>query len=226
MSATAIRIILLAGAAAAVLLWVRPGQTADQATGPPAPEAAAATPNSMSVEEMERYTGDFWEHEEAYAAEVRVIDGKLWAVHSPTRRNEMVPIGPDRFRMIGLAAEVYVDYTMDENGVVEVRRTIDGELRGRFKPFTRREASASELAEYAGDYHSPERDIVYSLAVEDGKLMFKVDDEAPQEAVAMFGDTFENADYGSFTFERDADGRITGFLLQSRHARNLAFRRQ
>jgi hypothetical protein len=187
---------------------------------------ATATPMTLSVEELQRYAGDFWESREAYWAEVRVIDGKLWAVHSPTRRNEMVAIGPDRFTMIGIPAEVYVDYTMDQNGIVEVRRTINGEPRGSFKPFTRREVSASDLAEYTGEYYSPELDIVYSLAVEEGKLMFSLDDKAAQEAVAMFGDTFENADYGSFTFRRGADGQVTGFLLQSGRVRNLAFGRQ
>jgi hypothetical protein len=42
----------------------------------------------------------------------------------------------------------------------------------------------------------------------------------------MFDAKFENPDYGSFTFGRDDDGAISGFLLQSRWVRNLHFGRQ
>lgn len=177
----------------------------------------------LSSEELERYTGDFWEAEEAFAAESRVVDGKLWAIHSPTRRNELVPVGPNRFRMVGTPAEVFVDFTMDENGIVEVTRTINGEPRGRFKPFDRRQVSVDELGEYTGAYYSPELDTHYFLSLDGGSLVFKLDDEAPEELTAMFGETFENPDYGSVIFQRDENGSISGYTLQSGRVRNLAF---
>ena len=71
--------------------------------------AASTAENAAGEERLQRYTGDFWEPDEAFAAEVRVIDGKLWAIHSPTRRNELVPAGPDRFEMVGLPSRVYIE---------------------------------------------------------------------------------------------------------------------
>jgi hypothetical protein len=42
----------------------------------------------------------------------------------------------------------------------------------------------------------------------------------------MFDETFENPDYGAFTFGRSADGAIDGFVLQQRGAGRLKFSRQ
>jgi len=190
--------------------------------------AAAGEPAggfTLAASELERYSGDFWEHEEAFAAEIRVVDGRLWAIHSPTRRNELVPVGPDRFEMIGMPSEVYVDYLMNESGIVEMRRSIDGQPRGVFIPFERRQITAEELLAYAGDYLNAESEIHHRLFV-DGKLLFFTRGDAdPQELTAMFGETFENPDYGSFTFQRDAGGAVTGFLLKSGPLRQLLFDR-
>ena len=74
--------------------------------------------------------GDFWEATEGFAAETRIDDGKLWAVHSPERRNELQPVGPHRFRMLGVGAEVIVDFEMKDGAIVKVRRSINGKPRG------------------------------------------------------------------------------------------------
>jgi len=197
------------------------GQQMIQIEEPP----ISATDIDLSAEELERYTGDFWEADEAFAAETRVVDGKLWAIHSPTRRNQMVPAGPNRFKMVGTPGEVYVDFTMNEDGIVDVTRTINGEPRGRFTPFDRRQASAAELAKYTGTYYSQEIDTEYFLSMDGDLLMFTLDNEPPQELTAMFDETFENADYGSFSFQFDESGEIRGFILQFDGERNLVFDR-
>jgi len=180
----------------------------------------------LSEQDLQRYTGDFWEADEAFAAEVRVIDGRLWAVHSPTRRNELVPVGPDRFEMIGMPATVIIDYTMDDSGIIEMRRTIDGQARGRFTPFAPHQLTAEQLSGYVGDYLSVAGDSHYLLSLQDGKLVFSSEGQAQQELNALFGETFEHPDVGSFIFSRNADGLVTGFLLRSRQAPSQEFRRQ
>ena len=180
----------------------------------------------LDEEQLQRYAGDFWEHTDAVAAETRMIEGKLWAVHSPERRNELLPVGDDRFEMAGLPYDVIVEYTMSETGISQVSRIVDGYPSGTFMPFTRRQASAAELAAYAGDYYSPELNIQYRLRMQDDRLVFDLDGEKPREMTAMFDETFETPEWGAFEFIRDDDGRITGFKLQSGRVRNLLFKRQ
>ncbi|HET6565744.1 MAG TPA: DUF3471 domain-containing protein, partial [Xanthomonadales bacterium] len=207
----------LARRVADVLLADQLGPVAEKA------ELQAEPGFSLSAGELQKYAGDFWEPDEAFAAEARVIDGKLWAVHSPSRKNELLPLSPNRFSMVGIPARVLVEFEMDGDRIVEMRRFINGNPRGVFAPFERLQLNEAQLADYTGEYFSPELDITYSLAVSEGKLWFSLDDEGPQELTAMFGETFENPDYGAFTFSRDATGRVTGFKLQSGRVRNLAF---
>jgi CubicO group peptidase (beta-lactamase class C family) len=193
------------------------------------PRPAAETDRQqiqLDEDQLQRYAGDFWEYSNAVAAETRVIGGKLWAVHSPARRNELVPVGDDRFEMTGLPNDVIVVYTMSETGILQVSRTIDGYRRDTFKPFVRRQASAAELAAYAGDYYSPELEIQYRLRMQDDSLVFDLDGEEPREMSPMFGETFEAPEWGAFEFIRGDDGRITSFKLQSGRVRNLLFTRQ
>jgi len=192
----------------------------------PLPAAQAAAALVLTASQLREYVGDFWEDTEAFAAETAVEDGRLWAVHSPTRRSELVPIGPDRFRMVDVPAEVYVTFERDADGINGLSRTINGQPRGHFRRFTRRQATAADLAAYSGSYFSPELDITYRLYVSGNRLMFEIPYATEQELSPMFGETFENPAYGSFTFARGGDGSVTGFTLQAGRVRNLAFSRQ
>lgn len=180
----------------------------------------------LSEEQLQRYTGDFWEHSAKYAAETQLIGGKLWAVHSPERRNELVPVGVDRFKMIGMPTDVIVEYTMSDSGVQQVSLVIDSYPSGTFKPFTRRKVKTAELEAYVGDFYSPELDVHYLLQMDEGKLMFLLPGQKPQELTPMFAETFENPDWGAFDFRRDTENAVSGFSLHSGRVRNLEFTRQ
>lgn len=181
---------------------------------------------TLSAGQLQPFVGDFWEGEEAFAAETQLMDGKLWALHSPTRKNELLPLSLNRFRMIGMPSQVLIEFDMDSERTVEMRRFINGKQSGVFTPFQRLDLSLEQLAAYAGEYFSPELDTAYLLNVTEDKLWFSLDDEGPQELTALFGETFENPDYGAFKFARDANGQVTGFKLQSGRVRDLVFVRR
>jgi hypothetical protein len=125
-----------------------------------------------------------------------------------------------------LPAQVLIEFDREGERVTGTRRFINGEARGVFKRFDRVALSSEQLSAYAGEYYSTELDTVYGLSVNEDKLWFSLDDEGPQELTAMFGETFENPDYGAFTFQRDAKGKVAGYTLQSGRVRNLAFARR
>lgn len=180
----------------------------------------------LSEEELQQYVGDFWEPTDAFAAETRLEEGKLWAVHSPERRNELVPIGQNRFQMTGMPVDVIVEFEMSDRGIVSVNRFIEGKARGRFTPFTRRQATTAELLEYSGEYLSTELDVEYVVGVFEDHLLLQIEDEPPHDLTPMFNDTFENPDLGAFEFLRGPEGNIASFRLQSGRVRNLMFYRK
>jgi CubicO group peptidase (beta-lactamase class C family) len=87
------------------------------------------------------------------------------------------------------------------------------------KPF---EPTGAELGEYAGAYVSEEIDPVYSLAVQDGKLQLTRLKHKPDLLKPMVKDAF-TGDIGTVRFTRDANQRITGFILNAGRIRNFKF---
>jgi CubicO group peptidase (beta-lactamase class C family) len=81
--------------------------------------------------------------------------------------------------------------------------------------------AAGELTRYAGRYESPELETMYTLSVENGKLMLR---RRRSEAIALVPsatDTF-TAEGITYRFVRDK-GRVAGFLVDAGRTRNLRF---
>ena len=84
--------------------------------------------------------------------------------------------------------------------------------------------SAAELAALQGKYFSPELETIYTLVVEDGKLIAKhrrhSDFElTPSEQDVYQGPTF----FGSARIERNSAGEPTGMRVSNGRVRNLLF---
>ena len=93
-------------------------------------------------------------------------------------------------------------------------------------PFTRVPAlTASELAAYAGVYHSDELQVTYTLSVKEEQLFLQIRSGSPTEMTPS-GKDKSTANVGTMAFERDAEGMVTGFVLQSGRVRNLRFVKQ
>lgn len=95
------------------------------------------------------------------------------------------------------------------------------------------EAPPTDLAEYAGDYRSPELDITYSLNVQDGTLMAEhLWSNLPLALSPVVPDRFESpGDRSTFAlkmipvFQRDPEGRIEGLQMHTAGDRNIHFDR-
>jgi len=84
------------------------------------------------------------------------------------------------------------------------------------------------LAAHAGDYHSDELDITYSLGVEDGNLVARTLWGAePIRLVQITADHFDTdrSVPNVFTFVRDAKGQVSGALIQANRAYNTELHR-
>lgn len=87
------------------------------------------------------------------------------------------------------------------------------------------DAFESFLLPYSGIYHNEELLVDYELAIEDGslKLMRRLSPRG-----VMREDEHDKWSAGSweFVFQRDEEGRITGFLVSTGRAREVAFNRK
>lgn len=82
-----------------------------------------------------------------------------------------------------------------------------------------------ELARFAGRYYSPELSTLYELVISEGKLQARHYRHSNIELTPVETDTFTGRTLSRIVFERDAEGRITGFRSTSGRVRNLLFER-
>ncbi len=87
------------------------------------------------------------------------------------------------------------------------------------------DAFESFLLPYSGSYHNEELLVDYELAVEDGSLKLK---RRLSPRGAMREEEHDKWSAGSwdFVFQRDEEGRITGFLVSTGRAREVVFNRK
>ena len=83
----------------------------------------------------------------------------------------------------------------------------------------------AHFKDLAGTYYSDELQVAYTIAFDEGSLALRIQDQPPGE-LSMVGKDQGRAWVGSLAFERDADGTVTGFVLQSGRVRNMRFARK
>jgi hypothetical protein len=82
--------------------------------------------------------------------------------------------------------------------------------------------SENDLKEYAGIYSSEEIDPLYTLKIEEGKLVLHRLKNDPDKLTPATRDLFTSS-AGSIRFTRSPEGEITGFLLSTGRIHNLRF---
>lgn len=84
--------------------------------------------------------------------------------------------------------------------------------------------AAAELADYAGDYHSPELDVIFQFVVQGERLVLRRRKFSDRALHPTLADGFTDA-RAQFDFTRDEAGRIDGFALSTGRIRRLRFAR-
>jgi CubicO group peptidase (beta-lactamase class C family) len=86
-------------------------------------------------------------------------------------------------------------------------------------------ANAEQLAQFGGDYYSPELGTVYTMAVKDGQLTAQHRRHNDIQMTELDGDLFagETWFFQTVRFTRDSQKRIDGFRLTSGRVRNVRF---
>jgi len=85
--------------------------------------------------------------------------------------------------------------------------------------------TAEQLYEYAGDYYSEELDTTYRIVVEEGKLLIKVRN-APRGSLSSQSKDEFGLLGATFSFARNDQRQITGFVLNGGRAKGIQFIRK
>jgi len=190
-----------------------------------APEAAP-TKTASSPAQLSALTGLYWDPvEDAY---VRIIlkDGKSLI---DLGRGDPHPLTADP------QGQVHFDYAPGIEGTIQVSPASHGaplqlaisrpdDTPSLYHAVPAAIPTPSELKDYVGPYVSEEIDPIYRISVTDGKLTLARLKNAPAVLKPATKDVF-TARIGTLRFVRDANLRVTGFVLDGGRVKNFKFMR-
>ena len=171
---------------------------------PARPELKAAANMDVS-----RYAGMYRQPTTDEVFRIEARDGRLVAGGL-----ELIPIGADTF--FDPRANANVIARKDTLRIIP-----QGEPPTSIVRVTEVKPTDAELQEYAGTYTSPELGVTYRISVHNGNLLVKRHMQNDLTIVPTFKDAFSNS--GTWTFTRDAAGKISGVLYTQGRIRRVRF---
>jgi CubicO group peptidase (beta-lactamase class C family) len=181
--------------------------------------AAPAPTITLSEEQLKDKVGLYRFAATGEFRRITLRDGKLW-MDTFGLGASLLPLTPNRFRA-GPTAEMTFEKSTSGKWTLKLPRN---DREDAFESVEAFAPTAQQLADFAGSYYSEELDTTYRLTVEDGTL--KVTDRNDQKLVLT--PTYRDAFTGRFQaeFSRDAQGRVTGFVVHAGRIRHVKFVRR
>lgn len=135
---------------------------------------------------------------------------------------ELLPVSERHFALRGADADVQFDSAADGSRTLLIRRgSARAQVYRRMTPFT---PTAAQLASFAGRYRSSELDTDFDITAGDSALTLKQRRPGTIDLRPLYTDAFRG-EVGVIEFSRDANGRVTGFVINAGRVRGLRFER-
>jgi hypothetical protein len=184
--------------------------------------ASSLEPVRVSRSILDTYTGKY-ELQIGILLVVTREGDKLWGETPGSDKVELVPESETRFLIKEF--EGTVTFERDKEGKVTGFLFQSGEEKIPAKKLAPPVFKAEDLAEFGGDYLSPELQTTYTLAVKDGQLIAGHPRNPDTHLEPTDADQFsgDNWWFGKVRFVRDENKKITGFVLSGSRVRNLSF---
>ena len=164
---------------------------------------------------MDEYTG-LYKLGPAWYVRIRRDGYELETQATQEQEFSMVPMPQTEFNVPAYNASI--TFVRDSGGKVSSIM-----YRGRKSPRVTETERPLRLADYEGDYISDELSITYNVFVRDGNLMLRNFRRGSFLLTRAFGDDFRSQAW-TVTFDRDASGRVVGFLANAgERNRNVRF---
>ncbi len=179
---------------------------------------ASAPKRDVPVASLRPLTGVWRNVDRGEVRRTRLVGDTLFSVGG--ERTRMVPLEGGRFR-VGPGTEV----RFEGDAAVPSRMLV--RTAGDTVTYTRADTAAltpAMLAEYAGDYRSDEVEATHTWKVEKGQLIAYVNNRRQGVLEPSYIDGFTRGG-NVIDVQRDARGRISGFVLEAGRVRHLRFTR-
>ncbi len=187
------------------------------------PVQATQTPIELSLDQLLSKAGIYIAEPGDRLLRLDIRDGALWADFNYLGSAKLESVSRSRFAM-----EHFWRIDFADNS--QLVWTSESEEMGSDRPIRYRRApalapTAVELRDFTGMYRSPELDVPYFLAVENGQLMLHWPKKQPLLLQPVTTDLFVNIPGWRIRFTRDKRGHVSGFVLNTTRLSNFRFDR-
>jgi CubicO group peptidase (beta-lactamase class C family) len=176
----------------------------------------------IAVDKLKEKAGAYINRKSGEVARIFFSDDRL-TIAAFGSKFPLFAMSETEFRPVEAPAEVKIRFEKQAEGKpLLMRLTIEGRNPETYEAFHPVEPTQEKLKEYAGDYYSDELEVVFRLAIREGKLCF-AHRNAPAGALQpTLEDKFVLGNW-NLSFNRDGERKIAFFTLDAGRVRNLLF---
>lgn len=180
---------------------------------------------TMTAEQMKAVAGTYWNSADDDYRRIVLKGGTLSIDFGVDKYYPLKPFAESYLRAEGVPRSEYVDvhFVSGANGKpARIEQSSDGNAPTVYERVDTVDPTPAQLTDYEGEYVSEEIDPVYRIQVRDGKLTlirlkYKPDSLRPATHDAFTGQV------GTIRFMRDANHRISGFVLDAGRVQGFQF---
>jgi CubicO group peptidase (beta-lactamase class C family) len=191
---------------------------ADLKAPPEARPARNGTGVALSAEEVQSHTGVFRSEQNGYI-ELSERNGKLFW-RGP---GELIALDKQRFTFAAAPEGWELVFSNEAGpGGFEIRPPKDVPVR--YERVVQPVLTESQRKEFAGGFYSRELGVVYTIRLRDSDLVVEIG----ERSTTLLGggpDRWRTANGSELVFQRDASGKVTGFLVNAGRVRGVQFTR-
>jgi CubicO group peptidase (beta-lactamase class C family) len=195
--------------------------------GPVKQESPPATQTTLTTMQREALAGTYWNRDNDDYVKFFAKDGML-QTEDGEDTYVLKPAGDAHFHIAGVPWGDQLDLHFVAATADQPRRMEQSFGGGKprvYEAVTTFNPSDIQLAAYAGSYVSEEIDPVYRIVVRDGNLKLERLKKQTETLQPTVQDVFSGG-IGTVRFARDANQRISGFVLNAGRVRNFRFTRR
>ena len=184
-----------------------------------------ATPLQVAPKQLRSKVGIYLGSPGDWILRLQLRDGALWADSYDGRSFKVEALSESHLRVPD--ASVELDFSKgDGSHLAWTRKTVElgTETSRQFNRVEAHTPTADELRDFAGTYRSRELDVPYFVTSEKDRLILHPPKIAPLTFQPITKDLFTSGNW-RVRFTRDAQGLVTGFLLNTARTENLRFER-
>jgi len=194
----------------------------------PANDPAKTTVLAMTANQTAAVAGTYWKREDDDFQQVLLKDGKLQVDLGDHEYHPLKAFAKDHFHVGDVPWGEDVDIHFVPAAAAKrarIEESWDGDKADVYESVAAVDPSATQLAEFAGAFVSEEIEPVYRMAVQDGKLTLTRLKSKPDSLRPTTQDVFVGK-IGTIRFARDANRRVSGFILNAGRIQGFKFARR